>query len=200
MIVAMRKNIPLYLLLGLLMAFTPLQAIKVKENALRNKRLFGIEMPTNLQSFYGRHDRLNSVSLQEYQAGPYKVTEVVIDIASSPCQVRIYHTEVGSLQDAHAAAPTGPTDKKPNIPSQVQKVADKGRSKINEINPPVIKDYPITTHAKTIEFRVSTKEELEEFYRLFVGAYTQNNAVGAADEGDDEASARGLAGTIFQLE
>ncbi|WP_309386141.1 hypothetical protein [Cerasicoccus frondis] len=196
----MRKTIPISLLLGALVALTPLQAVQVKENALRNKRLFGIELPENLQSFYGRHDRINSISLQEYQAGPYAVTEVVVDIASSPCQLRIYHTQMGSLQDLQKATPSGPNDYKPNIPPQVAKMAEKGRSTLESGKQPVVKDYPLTTHAKTIEFRASSKEELEAFYKVFVGAFTQNNATGATDEEDDEASARGLAGTLFQLQ
>ncbi|WP_309397982.1 hypothetical protein [Cerasicoccus maritimus] len=196
----MRKKLPIYLTLGLLLALTPLEAIQVKENALRNKRLFGIELPENLQSFYGRHDRINSVSLQEYQAGPYAVTEVVIDMASSPCQLRLYHTELGTLQDLKDAAPSGPNGYKPNVPSQVTKLAEKGAQRANTTNPPVIKDYPVTTHAKTIEFRVSSKVELETFYKSFVGAFTQNNATGASDESDDKAEARGLAGTLFQLD
>ncbi|MBK1856731.1 hypothetical protein [Cerasicoccus arenae] len=196
---ATRKNILILLLTGVLMALSPLGAVVVKENALRNKRLFGIEMPENLQSFYGRHDRINSVSLQEYQAGPYAVTEVVIDMASSPCQLRMYHTELASLQDVQAAAPNTPRGTA-TIPPGVQKAANKARDKANSADPPVIKDYPITTHAMTIEFRVSTKKELEDFYRTFVSTYTQNNATGATDEADDEASARGLAGTLFQIE
>jgi len=194
----MRKIIPILLTLGAL-AFTPAHAVKVKENALRNKRLFGIEMPNGLQSFYGRHDRINSVSLQEYQAGPYAVTEVVIDMASSPLQLRLYHTEIPSVDKAKGAAPDTPMNNR-NVPESVQRLADRGRDTANSSEPPVIKDYPITTHAKTLEFRVTTKEELESFYRSFVGIFTQNNATGAQDEDDNEASARGLAGTLFLIE
>lgn len=195
----MRKTIPILLVLGALLAITPAEAVKVKDDALRNKRLFGIEMPEGLQSFYGRHDRINSVSLQEYQAGPYAVTEVTIDMASSPLQLRLYHTEVANIQDLQKAAPQTPGNTA-KISDSVVKAANKGTDRANSADPPVIKDYPLTTHAKTLEFRVSTKEELEAFYRIFVGAYTQNNATGASDESDDEASARGLAGTLFLIE
>lgn len=195
----MRKTIPILLTLASLAA-APLGAVSVKEDALANKRLFGIEMPEGLQSFYGRHDRINSVSLQEYQAGPYKVTEVVIDMSSSPLQLRLYHTEVPSVNEARAAVGGAVPSQMTTVPNSVERVANKGRDKANATNPPVVKDYPLTTHAKTIEFRISSKEEVEAFYRAFVGVFTGNKATGATDETDDEASARDLAGTLFLIQ
>ncbi|MGE9295607.1 MAG: hypothetical protein ACQKBV_04905 [Puniceicoccales bacterium] len=195
----MRKTLPLLLLASCLVA-SALPAVQVQENALTNKRLFGIEMPTNLQSFYGRHDRINSVSLQEYMAGPYSVTEVAIDMAGSPLQLRIYHTELAQPQQVTAAMPNEAASRAGHVPPAVQKIIDKGRDEANSSKPPVIKDYPTTTHAKTIEFRVETKKELEQFYRLFVAAYTQNDVAGAADEADSEAESHKLGGAVFLFE
>lgn len=193
----MRKNIPLLLSL-LAVAVVPLDAVKVKYDGLSNRRLFGIEMPTGMQSFYGRHENINSVSLQEYQAGPYSVTEVTIDMTGSPLQLRIYHTEMPTPADAKASISGTPTSV--NIPPAVQKAAEKGTERANKVQPPVIKDYPITTHAKTLEFRVNQKEELLNFYVEFVRTYTGVQGTGATGEDDKAAAARKMAGTIFLIE
>jgi len=195
----MRKTIPM-ILLTLGVALSPLQAVQVKNNALNNKRLFGIELPTNYQSFYGRHDRINSVSLQEYVAGPYSVTEVSIDMAGSPLQLRLYHTEFVSNEQLTSGAPNEVASRANRVPKEVQKLIDRGRDEANTSKPPVLKDYPATTHAKTVEFRIETKKELEQFYRQFVAAYTQNDAVGAADESDEEVQSRSLGGAVFIID
>lgn len=190
-------------LLALLLA-APLGAVQVKQDALNNKRLFGIELPEGLQSFYGRQDRINSVSLQEYQAGPYAVTEVVIDMASSPLQLRLYHTTIPDATEMANRLPSDmPGGYSPSVPKQVQDLANRGRQHADSATPPVIKDYPLTTHAKTIEFRVGTKKELEQFYRAFVGAFTKNDS-GASDEsgesGENSEASTKLGGTIFLID
>jgi len=195
----MRKTLILLLLVSTAL-LAPLQAVQVTTDALKNKRLFGIELPTNFQSFYGRHDRINSISLQEYIAGPYAVTEVVIDMMGSPLQLRLYHTELVTRDQVTTAVPGKVSSRAGQVPQEVQKLIDRGRDEANDTKPPVIKDYPSTTHAKTVEFRVERKTELEQFYRLFVAAFTQNDAVGADDETDEEVDSRKLGGTVFLIE
>lgn len=174
-----------------------LNALQINQDSLNNKRLFGIEFPDGLQSFYGRHDKINSVSLQEYQAGPYSVTEVTIDIADSPLQLRLYHTELSDAKQAMTAADAASPVNNPGVPSAVQNIIDKGRGQGNAVQTPVIKDYPITTHAKTLEFRISRKAELQQFYRAFVQAFTKSS--GSSSSGSDN-TAQELAGTLFLIE
>lgn len=181
-------------------AFTPLNALHVRNGVLKNKRLFGIQF-ANGTSFYGRHDRINSASLQSYQSGPYIVTEVVIDLASSDVALRVYHTELMNASDFQSRLPAGvPGVAQTNIPASVQKLLDRGRAGAQRARSGdmVVKDYPTSTHAKTLEYRVSEKEELERFYKRFIGIYTQNDA--PADENDEKATKVNMAGTVFVID
>ncbi|WOO42409.1 hypothetical protein [Rubellicoccus peritrichatus] len=181
-------------------AITPLDALQVRNGTLNNKRLFGIEFG-NGTSFYGRHDRINSASLQTYQSGPYIVTEMVIDLASSDVALRVYHTELMNASDLQSRLPDGtPNVAQTNVPASVQKLIDRGRSGAQKARSGglVVKDYPTSTHAKTLEYRVSEKEELQKFYKRFIDIYTQNDA--PADENDDNATRVKMAGTVFVVE
>lgn len=182
------------------LAFTQLDALQVRSNALNNKRLFGIQFG-NETSFYGRHDRINSASLQSYQSGPYIVTEMVIDLASSDVALRVYHTELMNTSDFQSRMPDGtPGLAQSNVPASVQKLIDRGRGGVQKARSGemVVKDYPTSTHAKTLEYRVSDKDELKKFYKRFIGIYTQNDS--PADENDEEATRVSMAGTVFVVE
>ena len=80
----------------------------------------------------------------------------------------------------------------------------------------VVKSYPATTHAKTVELTVSSKAELQRFYSAFrdlLVARTVTAAPGSTIEGADAATAQAAAngttptltinsigGTLFTLE
>lgn len=176
-----------------------LNALQIEQGALANKRFFAILFPGDL-SFYARHDRINSASLQTYQSGPYIVTEMVIDIAQSEALLRIYHTELLGTGDLNAHIPEStPSAMRPRVPDAVQKLIDQGRAEGEQAatGARVIKDYPTTTHAKTVEYRVANKTELLQFYERFIAALIAADS--PADETDREATRLSLAGTRFTL-
>jgi hypothetical protein len=109
---------------------------------------------------------INAVSSQEYVLdGVARVTEVNISTAGGIFQPRFYYLEMiatgamsSSVPGASAAA----------VADRVQTTA---QSAADEAVPPdqqpwakVVKNYPTTTHAGTIEFRMNTKEELQALF------------------------------------
>lgn len=183
----------------LLLGHPGAQALSISQGALPNKRLFAIVFPEDL-SFYARHDRINSVSLQRYQSGPYLVTEMVVDVSSSDVLLRIYHTELMNFTTAQERAPEEvPTRVKPDVPNSVQKLIDRGRSSAEQAKTGgmVVKDYPTSTHAKTAEYRITEKAELELLYDRFINAFTGEES--PADENDESATRISLAGTVFRV-
>jgi hypothetical protein len=145
-----------------------------------NGGIFGIEVSGTDLSFYGRADRVISVSFQEYTTGTFIVSEVVIDMANSNQQLRIYNTRTPGSADVadrtnRASAANSenrglnPADAtKLPIPSQLSAL----ESKVTNLTSGptaglVVKTYPTTTHAKTIEMAVSSKAELKSFYTAF---------------------------------
>ena len=128
-----------------------------------NTGLFGIKIGESNQEFYAAVRQINSVSLQEYVTAAYNVTEVVIDMIGSSVQLRIYNTElIDPMKLADQASKNLPMGagaiQKPdfNMPDPVKDAVKTINKSTNLI---VNKEYPVTTHAKTIEFRVASKEE-----------------------------------------
>ena len=160
------KRILFFLIIGALSA-QGLSALTVKK--IKRSELFGIQLEKDWQEFYGRVDSVNSVSIQSYRTSTYMVKEVVIDMHGSSLQLRIYHAgfidpqkEARRVKDKLNIESFGiPTM---NMPTPVKKIVE-GATKLN--NTMVFKEYPITTHAKTIEFQVDSENELKAFYKHF---------------------------------
>jgi hypothetical protein len=160
-----------------LAAPTPLFAAKI--NNLKNPAIFIITVDGTAQEFVGRADRVISISFQEYIAGPLHVSEVVVDMAGSNQLLRLYASRPFSAEDAAAAArtaagaagdlthgtinPTVPTVPGPiaQADAAVQTAYSRATAGI------VVKSWPATTHAKTIEFSVTDRAELISFYSTF---------------------------------
>jgi hypothetical protein len=156
--------------------YCPLQALTVTNDAYRNTSIYGIKMGTSDQEFYGAVRQINSVSLQEYRTATFKVTEVVIDMIGSSVQLRIYNTELLSpLELAEKTAGGLPvnTVKLPNVnvPKPAQNILNAANNTNNVI---VTKEYPVTTHAKTIEYMVGSRDELVSFFRAFKSRWIKN--------------------------
>lgn len=187
----------LCLLLLLFLGSHPLNGLSIREGALNNKRLFAFQF-ANGTSYYGRHDRINSASLQYYQSGPYIVTEMVVDIASSDVLLRIYHTELINTSDLQNRVASGVPGSQAQVPEAVQQLIDRGREGADQARSGqmVVKDYPASTHAKTLEYRVSEKSELEALYQRFIDILTLESTSG---EDDTNAERISMAGTIFVI-
>jgi hypothetical protein len=201
----------------------------VKTTAIPNKGFFGIQINGTPQEFYGRVDHVISVSFQEYTTGPLIVSEVVVDMAESNQLLRIYSARPPSLDDATARAnaavagattalPAGSGTLMPAMPTAPAQIADADKRFQDAAGKAaaglVVKTYPVTTHAKTVEFTVSTKEELLTFYSSFrdllVGREIKtksdgstlavNNTLAASQNAGNLVSVNRIGGTLFIID
>ncbi len=222
----------LALLFGLLALpqLAPAGSVLVQPDAFRNKNVFGISF-SDTQQFYGRVNNVNSISLQEYKTSAFRVTEMCVDMADSPLQLRIYYTELidfkkaaedtvkrvgGAVVPAGVLLPMSP----PGLEQAAAKAANVANTEIKKSE--VVKEYPVTTHARTIEFKVEDKETLISLYDemlqrwLNPGAFVETSRSrstttgGAAPNGNGgnapagaqekvDAEKRTLHGTLFKV-
>lgn len=115
-------------------------------------------------------DRISSISKHTYiMEGGLSVTEVVVDTSgNSLC--RFYH--IAPISDkALSGAAKGITERGKGIVDQITKPTG--------INPgsTVTKHYPTTTHAKTIEFHISSEADLTALYESVKKSWTNNRGV-----------------------
>ena len=191
-------------------AFIPqADALQMTKKAIRNQGIFGIKVANSDMAFYGRADAILSISFQEYTTGSFIVAEVVIDMKDSNQQFRIYNTRpVGTADVANRAnrASTANSQNRGLDPKEASKLPIPGplgilESKVNNVvnstaGDIVVKTYPTTTHAKTVEMVVSTKAELKLLYTNLITLYTGfevTAADGASVEGSNGASASAAA-------
>lgn len=106
------------------------------------------------------HDSVNGVSSQEYILdGAARVTEVNIS-TSGVFQPRFYYIE--------PIKPTTPSGAAGSAVDRAQSALEDAASRLVPGDPvwaKVIKTYPTTTHAGTIEYRIETKQQLENLYK-----------------------------------
>ncbi|MCD8298740.1 MAG: hypothetical protein LUD39_03160 [Opitutae bacterium] len=136
---------------------------------------FIIRVDAPAQEFYFRDARkITNLSLQKYVSAQATevssgavsaqyVTEMSFDLRDSPLVVRIYAMEIFDptrIQTSETA----------------RKIRTTTRNAVNSLTNTnvmtvadylVFKTYPQTTHAKTIEIRLATADEVEEFYSVF---------------------------------
>lgn len=204
----------IYLFFSFLITGLPLIGVTVSSNAIQNKAIFGIEFPGESRAFHGREANVQSVSMQEYITSAFRVTEINI-VTNGSALLRIYHTRplrAGELQAAldsgfeASGAPTSSIIQTP-LPEGVTSISDRLTGGIEAATSTmVIKDYPIATHARTIEFRLSKRSELIELHDelkkhwLKEPAYFENGQI--VDEENatsSEMQPRSLGGTLFTV-
>mgnify|MGYP000011595274 FL=1 len=205
------------------------EAMTMRKKAFPNQGFFGIEVKGTDMSFYGRADHVVSISFQEYTTGAYIVSEVVVDMQNSNQQLRLYYTRTpGSADVADRAnrASTANSQNRGLDPSAASKLPVPGpfgaiETQVNNLTQSttaglVVKSYPTTTHAKTVEMTIKSKAELQRFYSAFrdlLVARTVAASAGSTIEGADAANAQAAAagttptltinsigGTLFTLE
>lgn len=201
---------PLALAALLFAAFAPqAEAFQMTKKTIRNQGIFGIKVANTDMAFYGRADAILSISFQEYTTGPYIVSEVVIDMRDSNQQLRIYNArppgtaDVANRANRASAANSQNRGLDPSsasklpIPGQLAAVETKLNNMLTDTTSDlVVKSYPTTTHAKTVEMVVSSKAELQMLYTRLINLYTgiEVEAVdGASVEGSNGATAASLA-------
>lgn len=152
-------------------------ALQLRPNAIPNRGIFGVELAGTDSQFYARADQVLSVSWQEYTTGTYIVSEVVIDIANSGQQIRLYSLRVPGAAEtldaagnvASSASPSGSTPSMSRaLPSAAKNIEDRANDAVGKAAAQMpVKVYPTTTHAKTVEYVVGSRAELLSFYRAF---------------------------------
>jgi hypothetical protein len=191
----------------------------MKKKAVPNGGIFGIEVSGTDLSFYGRADHVLSVSFQEYTTGTFIVSEVVIDMSNSNQQLRIYNTRTPGSSDladrANRASAANSENRGLNpadatklpIPSQLSALESKVTNMTSSTaGGLVVKTYPSTTHAKTVEMVVSSKAELKSFYTAFKNLLCGTAvpaSTGTTTETTDAAGAatiNQIGGTVFTIQ
>ena len=162
-----------YLLSTLLLCCmaSSLSAVTVRTRAIKNKALFGITFPDDTKEYYGKEAAIHSISKQEYITSGYRVVEINIVTAGNGL-LRIYHSRalrLGELQaamadGAYAAGVPSAIQRSP-VPPGVQQMADRASAVAEAMtSDTVMKEYPLATHARTIEYRVQTRSELLDLF------------------------------------
>ena len=170
-------------------------AIAVSHNAIQNPELFGLRLGEG-QELYGRVEAVNSVSLQRYLTPAYSVVEMVVDLVESPLQIRIYSTTpldpvaVGATlaEPIAEGIPAGLTmlDSVESGSSQMVSPIQDGVVGITE-QIPVIKNYPLTTHSKTIEYALPSPSDVQSLFRVFSGLWLREpDAIQEMEDSDTE--------------
>ena len=174
-------------------------AFQMTKKAIRNQGIFGIKVNKTDMAFYGRADAILSISFQEYTTGSFIVAEVVIDMKDSNQQLRIYNTRPPGTSDVANRANRASAANSENRgldPKDASKLPIPGplaiiESKVNNVvsnstGDLVVKTYPNTTHAKTVEMVVTSKADLQQLYSKMITLYT-----GFEVEAQDGASVEG---------
>ena len=115
---------------------------------------------------------LQSVSTHEYVVdGAARVTEVTVATASS-VEARFYYLEPMTVRSTSAAVPA-------SIQTLQQRVTDLGtqRAPVEPVWEKVVKTYPTTTHAHTVEYRLTSLANLQQIYASLEQAWTTNKGV-----------------------
>jgi hypothetical protein len=193
-----------------------LSALSVTTRAVRNQAIYGIEFPAETRTYYGSEAGVQSISTQDYITTNFRVIELNI-VTQGTALLRIYYSRPlrpGELQQAMtkgigaAGIPGGSSIIQRPLPPQVQAMADRASS-VSEVvtGTEVMKEYPMATHAHTIEFRIGSRKELLELHQelkkhwLKEPAFFEGGQIVSEDESTDkEMKPRSLGGTLFKVE
>jgi hypothetical protein len=166
-----------------------------------------------------REQTVTNISLHDYIAPPYKVVELTINTHGQSL-LRIYHSQLlspteladtlGNLNSTYQQA----TKFRQPIEHAAQRVEQKMTSIVETPTvTTVIKEYPIATHAKNIEYRLSRLSELLDLYKALIkhwggekindsDSLSINNETGKITPEDAEKSSEKLrlGGSVFTIE
>lgn len=190
------------------------QAVTVNSRGVKNPSLYGIEFPGDARAYYGREAGVLSISKQEYVTSSFRVLEVNI-VTNGPALLRIYHSRplqpgelTSALSDAvQASGLPGASVIGTPMPSQLEAVTGRANAVVDTItSSTVVKEYPIATHAHTIEYRVSSRDELlalyDELTKHWLKApafYEDGQIVEAGENTQRTMKPRSLGGTLFTV-
>ena len=194
-----------------------LSAVSVTTRGVRNQAIYGIEFPKESRTYYGSEAGVQSISTQDYITGNFRVIELNI-VTQGTALLRIYHIRPlrsGELQQAMSdglgatGIPGGSSIIQSSLTTQVSKAMADRAASISEVvtGTEVMKEYPMATHAHTIEFRIGSRNELLELHEelkkhwLKEPAFFEGGQIISEDESTDkEMKPRSLGGTLFKVE
>jgi hypothetical protein len=193
-----------------------LSALSVTTRGVRNQAIYGIEFPAETRTYYGSEAGVQSISTQDYITTNFRVIELNI-VTQGTALLRIYYSRPlrpGELQQAMTEGigamgiPGGSSIIQRPLPPQVQTLADRAAGVSKAITgTEVMKEYPIATHAHTIEFRIGSRDELLKLHKelkkhwLKEPAFFEGGQIVSEDESTDkEMKPRSLGGTLFKVE
>ena len=201
----------------LLTAFScQLSTVTVTSRGVRNPAIYGIEFPEETRTYYGSEAGVQSISTQEYITNNFRVIELNV-VTQGSALLRIYYSRPlrpGELQQAMsdglgATGITGGSSiiQRP-LPPQVQAIADRAAGVSEAVTgTEVMKEYPIATHAHTIEFRIGSRDELLDLHQelkkhwLKEPAFFEGGQIVSEDKSTDkEMKPRSLGGTLFKVQ
>ncbi len=137
-------------------------------------------------TFLIAHDSISAVSTQEYVLdGAARVTEVNI-MTTGVFQPRFYYIEP---LPAQIPLPAGQSviDRAKSAALEAATRATQG----DAVWARVVKTYPTTTHAGTIEYRLETKEQLEKLFQSLEKSWTSSRSETFSPGGSREFKPRG---------
>jgi len=205
--------IPKYLPLCLLLTAGPLLGVSVESNSIDNKAVFAIDFGTDSRVMLATEASIASIALQEYITASYRVVELNI-VSTGNALTRIYYSRLlkpGEAQAALSDAVSTPSIRQP-LPASIQAMADKAAGVTEKLtSDTVIKEYPLATHARTVEYRLKSRTELISLYDELEKHWTKEPAffkdgqiVEEDETGSETSSAeekpRTLGGTRFTID
>ena len=193
-----------------------LSAVSVTTGGVQNQAIYSIEFPGETRAYSASEAGVQSISTQEYITASFRVIELNV-VTQSNALLRIYYSRPlrpGELQQAMSdgTSATGIPGSSSIIhrplPPQMQALADRAAGASEAITgTEVMKEYPIATHAHTIEFRIGSRDELLELHQelkkhwLKEPAFFEGGQIVSQDKAiDKEMKPRSLGGTLFKVQ
>ena len=193
-----------------------LSAVSVTTRGVRNQAIYSIEFPEETRTYSGSEAGVQSISIQDYITSNFRVIELNI-VTQGSALLRIYYSRPlrpGELQQVMSEGlgatgiPGGSSIIQGPLPPQVQAIADRAAGVSEAVTgTEVMKEYPMATHAHTIEFRIGSRKELLELHEelkkhwLKEPAFFEGGQIVSEDESTDkEMKPRSLGGTLFKVE
>lgn len=168
------KHLPITLSAALLVlgSVTPLMAQNSKkdntEESVGPRRFWQSNLPGG--SYIVALDRISSISKHTYVIdGGLRITEVVIDTNGNSL-ARFYYI-IPVTEDSGSNIGAGMTGRAKEL---LDKVGERTGANANTM---VAKQYPTTTHAKTVEFRLSDESDLDKLYGSVRKAWVNGKGV-----------------------
>ena len=119
-----------------------------------------------------------SISSHEYVVdGAARVTEVTV-ATNSTVEARFYYLEP---LVANTSSPVVPTGALTVLTQHAQDLAT-AHSPVEDVWQKVVKNYPATTHAHTVEYRLTSKANLQALYASLSQAWTTGKGVNFATQ------------------